>query len=60
MTEFDEKMEKNAHNKTAQWQRQRHEKIQIITKLFEITLCGLAVRGLIIGLLAALSSFIYR
>lgn len=42
MTEFDEKMEKNAHNKTAQWQRQRHEKIQIITKLYEITFCGCA------------------
>lgn len=25
MTEFDEKMEKNAHNKTAQWQRQRQK-----------------------------------
>lgn len=36
------------------------KKIQIITKLFEITLCGLAVSGLIIGLLAALSSLIYR
>lgn len=55
MTEFDEKMKKKLHNGNG-----RGKKIQIITKLFEIALCGSAVRGLIIGLLAALSSFIYR
>lgn len=35
----------------------RVKKTKIITKQFEITLCSLDVRGLIIGLLVAMRSF---